>query len=58
MKHTLRDGILGMATSAGGITVSMLPAIEQGLRIVSLLVGIAVGVTTLVSLIRRLGKGN
>jgi hypothetical protein len=54
MKHTIRDGILGVGTSAGGITLSMLPAIEQGLRIISLLVGIAVGVATLVSIIRRM----
>ena len=58
MKHDLRDGILGMATSAGGITISILPAIEQGLRILSLTVGIAVGVATFISILKRIKKGN
>ena len=56
MKHDLRDGILGSVASAGGITVSMLPAIEAGLRITSLVVGIAVGVATFISIVRRLRK--
>lgn len=54
MKQLLRDGFLGMGTPAAGITVSLLPQLEQWLRILSLTTGIAVGVVTFVSLVKRL----
>jgi len=48
----LGKGVLGMAAASGGFYASMLPTIEAWLRIISLLVGITVGVATFVSIIK------
>ena len=57
MKQLLRNGFVGVGTPAAGITVSLLPQLEQWLRIVSLTTGIAVGVVTFVCLLKRLKNG-
>lgn len=46
-------GILGTAATTGGIIMSLLPEIEAILRIISLLIGIAVGIVTIRSILRR-----
>lgn len=50
---TLTKGITGISAAFGGIFASSMPAIEAWLRVASLMVGIAVGVATLVSLVRK-----
>jgi tellurite resistance protein TehA-like permease len=53
VKETLGMGTFGMVLSIGAAGVSTLTTVEQGLRIVSLLVGIAVGVATFVTVIQK-----
>jgi cytochrome c biogenesis protein CcdA len=50
---TTSKGIFGMSATGGSFYVSTLPEIEAWLRVISLIVGIAVGVGTLVSIIRH-----
>jgi hypothetical protein len=45
--HSFNAGAAGMLATATSIGISMLPAIEQWLRIGSLCIGIAVGVASL-----------
>lgn len=47
------QGASGTAVTLVSVLVSILPQIEIGLRIASLLVGLAVGILTLVSLWRK-----
>lgn len=49
-------GIVGTITPLMGFTISSMQQLEQWLRIVSLGIGILVGVATLISLIRNLRK--
>lgn len=56
MKDTFFKGFFGATTSFGGAVFSMLPQVEQWLRITSLLVGITVGVLTGISLVRNIKK--
>jgi hypothetical protein len=49
-------GTIGTATSWLAVVASLLPNIEQWLRISSLLVGLSVGIVTLIQLVRR-GSG-
>ena len=51
----LTKGFLGSAASFVGFAVS-LSDVEVGLRITSLLIGIIVGLLTIVSLVRKLAK--
>lgn len=46
-------GVIGTAATTGGIVMSLLPEIEAILRVVSLVVGIAVGIVTIRSILRR-----
>lgn len=46
-------GIIGSSFTLGSFTVSQMETLEAWLRIISLLVGIAVGVATLWSIYRR-----
>lgn len=48
-------GILGTVATTGGIVMSYLPELEAILRIISLLVGIGVGIVTIRSILRRRG---
>lgn len=50
---TLAKGLVGTLATSGGVAVSTLGWIEVWLRIISLLVGIAVGIATLISIIRK-----
>lgn len=49
----LAKGIVGTLATGGGIIMSLLPEIEAILRVLSLLVGIAVGIVTIRSILRR-----
>jgi hypothetical protein len=46
-------GVLATATSVG---ISLLPEVEQWLRIISLIVGIAVGLGSLIVIVRNWNK--
>jgi len=51
---TIVQGAGGAAVTFGSLVVSVLPQIEIGLRIAGLIVGLLVGIVTLVSMIRKL----
>jgi len=53
---TAATGILGSATSIGAAAYSMLPHLEAGMRLASVTVGLAVGLATLIKIIRDLRK--
>jgi hypothetical protein len=50
---TATTGMLGVSATAGGFYVSILPMVEAWLRVLSLFIGCAVGIATLVSIIRK-----
>jgi hypothetical protein len=50
---TTAKGALGLGATGGSFYVSFLPKVEAWLRLISLLLGIAVGVATLVSILRN-----
>lgn len=53
----LVKGIFGSVTSLTGAAISFMPAVETGLRIASLSVGLSVGILTLLGLLKkRTGK--
>lgn len=52
----LSKGAGGTMASIGSFYVSLLPQLEAALRITSLLVGIAVGVITFISIYRNIRK--
>jgi hypothetical protein len=56
MRDTIAKGFLGVAAPAAGAITSLLPAVEVWLRILSLVVGIAVGVASFWSIVRRWNK--
>lgn len=49
---TFGVGVMGVVAPASGFTISLLPQIESWLRIVSLLIGCAVGIASLVVILR------
>lgn len=51
-------GFLGIASPSVGIYVSLLPKVEAWLRVISALVGIAVGITTMVTLLKHKKNGD
>lgn len=51
--EVVTKGAIGTATSWLAAGVSLLPNLEQGLRIASLCVGLLVGLVTLVQLVRK-----
>jgi hypothetical protein len=55
-KHTLANGGAGIAAVSVTSAVSWLGTVETGLRVVSLLVGISVGVITFVSIWRKMKR--
>lgn len=55
---TSLKGAVGMSATTGGMYVSLLSQVEAWLRIISLLVGITVGVATLISIIRNKNRKN
>jgi len=53
---TTEKGVIGTVTSIGSSVVSMLPQLETGLRIAGLLLGILVGLATLISVLHDIAK--
>ena len=53
---TTEKGVLGTATSIGSSVFSMLPQLETTLRVAGLIIGICVGVATLVSVLHDIAK--
>ena len=53
---TAATGLIGSATSLGAAAYSMLPHLEAGMRLASVTVGLAVGLATLIKIIRDLRK--
>src|SRR6266516_6419350 len=54
MRATAIQGVLGVSATTAATTVSALPTIEIWLRILSLIVGIAVGIVTFISIVRKM----
>jgi hypothetical protein len=50
---TAFKGMVGVGAATGGFYVSIFPRIEAWLRLVSLLIGIAVGIASFISIIRK-----
>lgn len=53
---TTEKGVIGTATSIGSSVFSMLPHLETTLRVAGLIIGIAVGVATLISVLHDIKK--
>jgi hypothetical protein len=53
---TAATGLIGSATSIGAAVYSMLPHLEAWMRLASVAVGLAVGIVTLVKILRDLKK--
>ena len=49
-------GLIGSATSIGAAIYSMLPHLEAWMRFASVTIGLAVGIVTLVKILRDLNK--
>ena len=54
--HSFNAGITGMIATATSVGISMLPEIEAWLRIASLIVGILVGIGSLIVLYKNYKK--
>ena len=53
---TIATGLVGSATSIGAAVYSMLPHLEAWMRLASVAVGLAVGIVTLIKILRDLHK--
>ena len=53
---TTEKGIIGTSTSIGSSVLSMLPHLETTLRVADLIIGICVGVATLISVVHDIQK--
>jgi hypothetical protein len=53
---TAATGLVGSATSIGAAVYSMLPHLEAWMRLASVAVGLAVGIATLIKILRDLNK--
>jgi hypothetical protein len=53
---TTEKGVLGTVTSIGSSVFSMLPHLETTLRVTGLIIGICVGVATLISVLHDIQK--
>ena len=53
---TAATGLVGSATSIGAAAYSLLPHLEAGMRLASVTVGLAVGIATLIKVLRDLRK--
>ena len=51
--HQATASFTGLVATASGITLSMLPEIEAWLRILSLVIGCAVGVVSFLVIVRK-----
>jgi uncharacterized membrane protein YuzA (DUF378 family) len=54
--QSLNAGLTGTIATAASITISMLPEVEAWLRIISLIVGICVGIGSLIVLYKNYKK--
>jgi hypothetical protein len=54
--HSFNAGMAGVLATATSVGISLLPEVEQWLRIISLIVGIAVGLGSLVVIVRNWNK--
>lgn len=54
--HSFNAGMAGMFATATSVGISLLPEVEAWLRIASLLVGIMVGIGSLIVLAKNLHK--
>jgi len=53
---TTEKGVIGTATSIGSSGISMLPHLETTLRVLGLIIGVAVGIATLISVLHDIRK--
>jgi hypothetical protein len=53
---TLKTGLLGTGTSLGAAAISLLPHLEQWMRLGSLVLGLIVATLTILKLLRDLKK--
>ena len=53
---TTEKGLIGTATSIGSSAMSMLPHLETTLRVMGLIIGVAVGIATLISVIHDIKR--
>ncbi len=53
---TTEKGVIGTATSIGSSIFSLLPHLETTLRVAGLIIGICVGVATLISVLHDIRK--
>ena len=53
---TTEKGVIGTSTSIGSSVLSMLPHLETTLRVTGLIIGICVGVATLISVVHDIQK--
>jgi len=54
--HSFNAGMAGVLATATSVGISLLPEVEQWLRIISLIVGIVVGLGSLVVIVRNWNK--
>lgn len=54
--HSFNAGLMGIMATATSVGISFLPEVEAWLRIASLVVGIAVGIGSLIVLARNFNK--
>jgi len=54
--HSFNAGMAGVLATATSVGISLLPEVEQWLRIISLIVGIAVGLGSLIVIVRNWNK--
>jgi hypothetical protein len=54
--HSFNAGMAGVLATATSVGISFLPEVEQWLRIISLIVGIAVGIGSLIVLAKNWHK--
>jgi hypothetical protein len=53
---TTEKGTIGTVTSIGSSVISMLPHLETTLRVMGLIIGVAVGIATLISVLHDISK--
>lgn len=56
MKSVLIQGLIGFTSSIGAVGIT-LTAVEQWIRVAGAFVGLIVGVLTIISMIRKLRRG-
>ena len=56
--HSLNAGVAGVLATATSVGISLLPEVEAWLRIISLIVGIAVGIGSLIVIARNWNKSH